>query len=268
MHDMPLVIFTILSQLIIGGFAALWWIDRKTNSVSDKTGFIISVVLILLTGASLLVSMLHLGQPFHAYRAIFNLDESWLSREIGFYGLFFFLSLIYTWFWYKKQKGMRDKFGWAVVASGILAIFSSAMIYFIPAYPAWNSLTTILMFFLTAFILGPLFVGTILQIRGELKIDFIFLSFASVFFGIVFLAVYLFSLLGGLPEAVATAKLMTRQFIFWIRIGAFLGAFILLGMVYKNKRTGSAAIYSIAFILLAISEFIGRYQFYDTAVHL
>lgn len=268
MHDMPLVIFTILSQLIIGGFVTLWWIDRKTKGVSQKTGFILSIVLVALTGVSLLVSMLHLGQPFHAYRAILNIDESWLSREIAFYGLFFFLSLIYTWFWFKEEEEKRRKLGWGLLIAGFLAIFSSAMIYYIPAYPAWNSLTTIFMFFLTAFILGPLFAGTFLKMRRELKIDVTPFALWSVFAGIVVLASYLFSLLGGLPEAVASLELMISQFVFWLRLITFVGAFVLLGIAYRNKRMRTTKMYVIAFVVLIVSEFLARYQFYVTAVHL
>lgn len=268
MHDMPLVIFTILSQLVIGGFVTLWWIDRKTKGISKKTGLTISIVLIMLTGISLLVSMLHLGQPLHAYRAILNVDESWLSREILFYGLFFGVSLLYTWFWFKDQASNRDKMGWGVSIVGALAIFSSAMIYFIPSIPAWNGFTTIMMFYLTSLILGPLFVGAFLQIRGELKVNITGLSVGSIVAGLVVLVIYVFSLFGGLPEAAATAKEMTSHFIFWIRVITFVGALVLLGMAYKNKSMRTATIYSLAFAVLAVSEFLARYQFYETSVHL
>lgn len=268
MHDMPLVIFTILSQLVIGGFVTLWWIDKKTKGISKKTGLTISIVLVLLTGISLLVSMLHLGQPLHAYRAILNVDESWLSREILFYGLFFGVSLLYTWFWLKDDASNRNKVGWGLSVAGVLAIFSSAMIYFIPSIPAWNGLTTIMMFFLTSLILGPLFVGAFLQIRGELQVNITGFSVGSIFAGLLVLAIYVFSLFGGLPEATETVKLMTSQVIFWIRIVTFIGAFILLGMAYRNKGLRTATIYSIAFAVLAVSEFLSRYQFYETAVHL
>ena len=36
MHDLPLVIFTILSQLILGGFVTLWWIRSKKRLVYHK----------------------------------------------------------------------------------------------------------------------------------------------------------------------------------------------------------------------------------------
>ena len=64
MHDFPLVIFTILSQLILGGFVTLWWIDRKNTDISRKSGLLISISFLIMAGLSLVVSMLHLGQPF------------------------------------------------------------------------------------------------------------------------------------------------------------------------------------------------------------
>lgn len=268
MHDMPLVIFTVLSQLVIGAFVTLWWIDKKTNNVTKKTGLVLSVVLIGITGISLLVSMLHLGQPMHAYRAILNVGQSWLSREILFYGLFFGVSLLYTLFWYKDQAANRAKAGWLVLIAGVLAIFSSGMIYYIPAIPAWDSIITIMMFYLTALILGPLFTAIVLQIRGELKVNITYFSLASVAAGMIVLAVYISNLFGGLPEAVETAKIMTSQFIFWLRVVMFVGALALLSLACKNKQMRTTAIYSIVFAALVISEFLARFQFYESSVHL
>src|SRR5690606_750429 len=122
--------------------------------------------------------------------------------------------------------------------------------------------------FLTGLILGPLFVGAFLQARGELKVDLTRFSLRCIFAGMVVLAIYIFSLFGGLPEAVETAKIMTSQFIFWIRVMTFVGALILLTIAYKNKNRRSAAMYLFAFAILAVSEFIARVQFYETAVHL
>ena len=51
MHDLPLVIFTILSQLILGGFVTLWWLDRKKGGISQKTGLLISISFLILGGS-------------------------------------------------------------------------------------------------------------------------------------------------------------------------------------------------------------------------
>ena len=74
MHDMPLVIFTVLSQLVIGGFVTLWWLDRKNKSDYTKNRFAHFYFIRCVGGISFLVSILHLGQPFAAYRAILNIE--------------------------------------------------------------------------------------------------------------------------------------------------------------------------------------------------
>ena len=59
--------------------------------------------------------------------------------------------------------------GWITSIIGVIAIFSSAKIYMIPAIPAWDGVSTLFAFFLTSFLLGPLFVAAILAIRGEVS---------------------------------------------------------------------------------------------------
>ena len=72
MHDLPLVIFTVLSQLAIGGFVTLWWFDRKNKTITRSTGLIISCSLVVLGGIAVLVSLFHLGQPFRSLSGHFK----------------------------------------------------------------------------------------------------------------------------------------------------------------------------------------------------
>jgi anaerobic dimethyl sulfoxide reductase subunit C len=268
MHDLPLVIFTILSQLILGGFVTLWWMDRKKAGISRKTGLLISISFLILGGISLLVSMLHLGQPFFAYRAILNLGVSWLSREVTFYGAFVGLIVLYTWFWYKEDRTKRSTIGWITSIIGAIAIFSSAKIYMIQAIPAWDGISTLFAFFLTSILLGPLFVSAILAIRGELNVNISGLSILTLVVTAVVMVGYFSSLLSGLPEAVETARLTFKHVFFWIRIVTFAAAFTLLFLSYKNSNWRNVKIYSAAFAILLVSEFLGRVLFYETAIHL
>ena len=268
MHDLPLVIFTILSQLILGGFVTLWWIDRKKAGITRKTGLLISISFLILGGISLLVSMLHLGQPFFAYRAILNFGVSWLSREVTFYGAFVGLILLYTWFWYKEDRAKRSMIGWISSIIGVIAIFSSAKIYMIPAIPAWDGVSTLFAFFLTSILLGPLFVAAILAIRGEVNVNISGLSVLTLAVTAVVMAGYFSSLLAGLPEAVETARLTFNHIFFWIRLVTFAAAFTLLFLSYKNSKWQNVKIYSAAFAVLLVSEFLGRLLFYETAIHL
>ena len=151
---------------------------------------------------------------------------------------------------------------------GAIAIFSSAKIYMIPAIPAWNSVTTMFTFFLTSIILGPLFVGLLFShSRGALHEYFrnfyFFFNYRSYR-----MILYFSSLQSGLPQAVEAARLTTHHYIFWIRLFTFVIAFAILSLSIKNKAMCNAKIYSFVFVLLFISEFLARFQFYETANHL
>lgn len=52
-------------------------------------------LMLALGGLALLVSMLHLGKPLRAWRAVFNLNTSWLSREILFTSAFLVLAGVF-----------------------------------------------------------------------------------------------------------------------------------------------------------------------------
>lgn len=268
MHDLPLVIFTILSQLVVGGFITLWWLDRKKKNISRKSGLIISGSLVIIGGISVLVSLLHLGQPFAAYRAILNFFVSWLSREITFYGFFIALAALYTWFWYKEDADKRNIVGWIASILGVIAIFSSAKIYMIPSYPAWNSVSTMFIFFLTSVLLGPLFVGLVLAARKELTVNLSLVSIVGMIVAAIVMVVYFSTLQGGLPQAVDTATLTLTNYLFWIRIATFIIAFVLLAYAVKKPNLQNLTFYSSTFAILLVSEFIARLQFYITAVHL
>ncbi|RHW43548.1 hypothetical protein D1B31_02535 [Neobacillus notoginsengisoli] len=268
MHDLPLVIFTILSQLLLGGFVALWWIDRKKGGISKKTGLLISISFLVLGGISLLVSMLHLGQPLHAYRAILNFGVSWLSREIVFYGAFLGLIALSTWFWYKDDAPKRRAIGWMASFIGVVAIFSSAKIYMIPAIPAWDSVNTLFAFFLTSLLLGPLYVAACLAIKRDSAVNISGIIIPVLFVSAIVAVGYFSSLNAGLPEAVEAAKLTFGHVFFWARIATFLAASGLLLLSYVNSKWRSVQIYSAAFAILLASESLGRFLFYETAIHL
>ena len=45
-------------------------------------------------------------------------------------------------------------------------------------------------------------------------------------------------------------------------------AFGLLVLAYKNCKWRNVKVYSIAFAVLFVGEFLGRFLFYETAIHL
>lgn len=268
MRDTALIIFTILTQLAVGSFITLWLYDRRRkNEVSQNTGFLVTMLILIITGASLVVSLFHLGQPLHAYKAILNVGESWLSREIILFALFFGAVVISTFAWKDDNPKSRNTIGLIGSIIGLAGIFSQGMIYIVPAVPAWNSIFTLVFFYITAALLGPLFVGTILVSKKELNVDFSKISLATIVIAIVALGVYLSTLFAGLEQAVFTANLIFFSSLFWIRVALLIVPLVLLGFAIRRQSVNMTT-YSLLFVLLITSEVIGRTLYYTTAIQL
>src|SRR6185437_2256121 len=93
----PLIVMLVLTQLSAGAF--LVELIMLLNYGEDLMAAIrpvhsASALLFGLTALS--VSVLHLGRPRYAYRAVLGLRTSWLSREILAFGLFACAAVVYA----------------------------------------------------------------------------------------------------------------------------------------------------------------------------
>jgi formate dehydrogenase iron-sulfur subunit len=129
--------------------------------LSHHAGPIALTLLLGLTAFTLNISVLHLGRPAYAWRALKMWRRSWLSREVLLFGLFFgalTMLTIAAWLASSHLLPFADSilFALEVVAPalGIAGILASAYIYLVPARPAWNMLHTPLDFLLSAAVLG------------------------------------------------------------------------------------------------------------------
>jgi DMSO reductase iron-sulfur subunit len=129
------------------------------------------LLLLGLTALTLNISVLHLGRPAYAWRALKMWRRSWLSREVLLFGLFFVaLSLFTALRWLTGMHLMHSSRAAVILIAsitpllGIAGIVASAYIYLVPARPAWNMVHTPIDFLLSAFLLGsaalPLFLQT------------------------------------------------------------------------------------------------------------
>ena len=150
----PLVFMLVLTQLSVGAFAALWALDSLAPGARNWLAALASLGL---AGISLAAAPLHLGRPIYAWRAIKGLRRSWLSREVLAFSIFAGVAGGYAG---SVLFNLPAKFpaGLLTVLCGLIGIFCSARIYMVPARPAWASRYTLLDFFSTAALLGPLFV--------------------------------------------------------------------------------------------------------------
>ena len=152
----PLVFMTVLTQLSVGAFAAIWILQAAGKTARLGAGGLVSF---LAAALALGASTLHLGRPIHAYRAVKMWRRSWLSREVLLFACFSGVAGIYStllWYW----PAASAAFGAITFAFGAAGVTASACIYLVRARPAWNTRHTIADFFLTAALLGALLAAT------------------------------------------------------------------------------------------------------------
>jgi len=254
----PLVFMLVLTQLSVGAFSVLWLLDRLGGAGTSHGGrlSIPAFVSLGLAGVSLGASMLHLGRPVYAWRALRGLRRSWLSREVLAMGAFAAAASLYAGMLFLDVPG-RAAAGLITGLLGAIGVFCSARIYMVPARPAWDSPYTAAEFFSTALLLGPLFVramnasqpswtmwaavaGGIAQVFTQ-TLKFLWLSHSEQF------------------ELRASARLLAGRFRshFLLRFGVLIAAGIILPLVASSRTAVLAAI----FLALA-GEWIGRWLFF------
>jgi DMSO reductase iron-sulfur subunit len=169
----PLVIFTLISQAVIGAFITLFvgpLLGLETLSMSAHP-VALPLLLFALIGIqtlALVMSTMHLGKPHLFYRAFNNLRYSPVSREVagiavfynflGAYTLLSGLPMLFTWLPAGLTAGLVQLCGWGAVISGIAALYFMHSIYRIPARPFWNHWQVLTSFYGSMLALGPLLV--------------------------------------------------------------------------------------------------------------
>lgn len=162
--ELPLVFMTVLTQVSLGAFLALF-----LGQVLFSLGFnlpeptlIMAILAFLPSAVGLPLSALHLGRPIKALSAMKNWQTSWLSREAIALGAFTGLATLVAALYYFEVKGFILLLLEAItLAVGIYGIYAQSMIYRIKARPAWNRTSTTKRFFGSSYI-GFLLISTVL----------------------------------------------------------------------------------------------------------
>lgn len=166
-HELPLILFTVLAQMSVGAFVVLGCVQlfarirhdaRAADHITTPAVYAIGPVLVF----GLVASMAHLGNPFNALNTFRHLGSSWLSREIvfgiGFAGLGFLFAALQWFRW--GSRTLRQVLAVATAVVGIGLVYVMSMVYAsLETVPVWNSWTTLAQFYLTTFLLGCLAVG-------------------------------------------------------------------------------------------------------------
>lgn len=175
MHDLPILIFTILLTVAIGlaGYLALVsrWLEKDLPVDRYRGTLLLPMIVATMLGAvALAVSFAHLGYPLNAVNAGRNIATSWLSREGllagGFIGLMGLTALWALWRGPILRPGLLAAF-----AVGLLAVVAMGELYRTTSVVTWMHPNTHVMFFGGLLILGAL-AGLLLivpRVSGELS---------------------------------------------------------------------------------------------------
>lgn len=129
----PLVWMLVLTQMSVGAFTVLPWLPEAGQAPLASFA-LIGVCLGLAASAS------HLGRPMKAWRSFLGLRKSWLSREIILFSLFTPVAAMATARlsgFGPIPAGMTGPLLWAAPVIGLMAVFSSVMIYHKTHRPFW-----------------------------------------------------------------------------------------------------------------------------------
>ena len=252
-----LVFMTVLTQLSVGAFVAIWLLDvlGDARHLAAAALTSLAVAALALNGATL-----HLGRPAYAYRALKMWRRSWLSREVLLFTAFSGVVTLYAatlWF----GTAGTALVGALTSALGVAGVTASACIYRVPSRPAWNTPFTLIQFNLTAAALGPLLVAA----SGATDARWPVFAAAGMASAQLLLVALRFVRLIGTDsiELKGTARLLSTTL-----QGPFIARGVLLavgGVVLPLVARGTSMLW-VAFALTLAGEIAGRYLFFVSVV--
>lgn len=160
MHQMPLVLFTVLIQASTGlllfiGLNRLH--PTGTRAVTTLKG--LDAPQVFMWGLFILgltASLFHLGKPVNAFNVLRGVSNgSPLSIEMLCVGVFGALTFLYTITAWKGGKAQNALLAAAILA-GLALSYAVANVYVIVTIPLWDSIWTFIQFFMSVLALGAL----------------------------------------------------------------------------------------------------------------
>ena len=250
----PLIVMTVLTQLSVGAFTAIWFL-QAFGAQSHRAAALIALLVAMLALTS---STLHLGRPIHAVRALKMWRRSWLSREVLLFTLFALAATAFSAVLWLGVHG-ADWLGALTAVLGICGVGASARLYLVPGRPAWNSPLTIAEFGSTTALLGACGANILTHAATDARYAVLWgFAFALMSTGLKLVRLGL----SRMHELHGSWQLLTTVFSNRLLVRILLPCAGLALLPFA-----AAAWIRIAIALLMIAgEFIGRYLFFVTVV--
>ena len=144
----PLAVMLVLTQVSVGALIA-----QVSSGRSGTVGALFAMVCAIV---ALGASVLHLGRPQYAWRAVIGLRHSWLSREIVAFGAFAVAGVLYGLIrlFDVLPSGVATWCAIPALISGIVGVFCSAMLYVVTGRAVWSFTPTMARFAATSVVGG------------------------------------------------------------------------------------------------------------------
>lgn len=250
--ELPLVMFTVLSQAAIGltMMRAVRVTSGGTTEDSKKEWLMIAGLMLV----GLIGSLFHLGHPLSAPTALAHLGKAWLSREVLFAGLFMGLAAIAV-----LASGVAGKAFWAWLGTllGLGVITSAGMTYAPPALPALNNALPTVFFLISAVLLGAGFGGWFANEDLQPLMARI-LTGATIVALVLYLVVPCVWISGGTVMRMTGEAWFASGF-YWAHIGILAASLV---VIWKTKD-----IPMWLPVLVLFGELIGRAGFFADTLH-
>ncbi|WP_165404074.1 DmsC/YnfH family molybdoenzyme membrane anchor subunit [Egicoccus halophilus] len=138
----PLTVMLVLTQAAVGTLLALllgtWFVPELAAVVAGPAAATALGTGVVALGAS----VLHLGRPLQAWRAVLGLRHSWLSREIVAFGAFAGLTATAAAALATPTGPLAEAATWLLPTAtvvGLLGVFTSVMVYAVTGRRWWST---------------------------------------------------------------------------------------------------------------------------------
>jgi len=283
--ELPLVFMTVLTQVSVGAFLALF-----LGQLLFALGFelpepnsAMAIAAFLPAAIGLPLSALHLGRPIMAMTAMKNWKSSWLSREAIALGAYTGLATAVAALYLFDLKSVPLLLLEAVTLGiGLYGIYAQSMIYRIKARPAWNRKSTTRRFFGTGYV-GFLLIALILLIshgkEGAAVLLAVTLLAGMAQVLIIYEEIMFYRHLdksGALYYQLNRTRILLQEYFGQIKrfriysLIVFALALPLIAILFSASGLTGAAIVALFITVFGalVSELAGRYLFYRTVVPL
>jgi formate dehydrogenase iron-sulfur subunit len=282
----PLTVMLVLTQLAVGTVLALLAAPALPTVAAGGPASVPVALTGLAAGVvALAASVLHLGRPLQAWRAVLGLRRSWLSREIVAFGLFAPATAAYA----GALAGMpplasvAGPLGVAAAVTGLAGVGTSVMVYAATGR-AWWSLRRVAARFAATTALGGLatllavltVTGAVLGAEEASAVAWLASGLTLVAGGVATADLLLARHRHGPPEQplARTARLLTRQLrglliarLTLLGAGAVVAPWLAWVMLTQGTTSATAAAVCAVAALVAVlgAELLERWRFF-TAV--